>query len=73
VSDEKDVQSLADLPELETVCEECEGAGRLYTEGRWIRCALCHGSGCELTDFGQKVLDLMRHNFRSIQEDLESC
>ena len=59
------------LPELETSCRLCEGAGRVHEEGRYRRCGCCNGAGYEPTEFGKKVLAMMRHNFRSMREDAD--
>ena len=42
------------LPELETVCEHCRG--------KWSDCHRCGGSGYIPTEFGERVLALLRHN-----------
>jgi hypothetical protein len=57
------------LPELESRCRKCEGRGRHGSDGQ---CGLCGGSGYELTEFGQKVLALMRHRFRPLFRELVS-
>jgi DnaJ-class molecular chaperone len=59
--------------ELETVCEVCEGDGGWRREdyGRWHRCWVCEGAGYTTTPFGEKVLALMRHNFRPMLEDCQ--
>ena len=48
------------LPPLETPCSACGGEGVL---GYWGSCTSCHGSGRSLTEFGQKVLELVRRYF----------
>lgn len=50
------------LPSLEFPCESCDTRGTdWYTHDR---CAKCGGSGHIPTEFGERVLDLMRHNIR---------
>lgn len=51
---------------LEDVCHWCSGRGRFGCEA----CGLCDGSGYVPTEFGEKVLALMRHNFKPMLEDL---
>jgi hypothetical protein len=61
--------AMAQLPELETVCIHCKGEGR-YSGGRKsYRCEACDGAGYTPTEFGAKVLALMRHNFHPLYED----
>jgi len=69
-NEEKKEARLESLPELETVCRLCEGEGRVYGDGAWRRCGCCDGAGYEPTKFGVKVLALVRHNFRSMREDM---
>lgn len=56
--------------DLEERCEACDGSGSRHSEqsGR-RRCGMCGGSGFVATAFGEKVLALMRHNFRPLLED----
>jgi hypothetical protein len=62
-----------ELPVLETLCGECEGQGGDWSEGGyggdWRRCWHCNGAGHVPTPFGQRVLALMRHNFRPMLGD----
>lgn len=57
---------------LEHRCNVCEGTGgepeAMHPEDRW-RCSECSGSGYILTQFGQKILSLMQHRFRSMLDD----
>jgi hypothetical protein len=56
---------------LETRCSKCQGSGR---NGRCSkRCVLCGGSGYKPTEFGEKVLALLRHNFRPLFSELMVC
>lgn len=59
-----------ELPELETPCAKCSGSGA--GGGIGGRCVLCSGSGYELTEFGEQVRLLMRHNFRLLFRELIS-
>jgi hypothetical protein len=70
--EQKDVKSLADLPELEIRCRKCDGRGRHGPGGVRERCGLCDGSGYETTEFGEKVLILMRRRFRLLFKELIS-
>ena len=67
-NEKKEETAVEKLPELETVCTKCVGSG----VGRGVggRCVLCNGSGYELTEFGERVLHLMRHNFRPLFKEL---
>lgn len=60
--------------ELECECHVCNGAGGWTREetGDWRDCGVCKGSGYLVTAFGEKVLALMRHNFRPMLQDAQS-
>ncbi len=59
------------LPELEALCQRCDGEGTIgYADGKRYRCPVCNGAGYEPTEFGRRVLDLMRHHLRPMHEDL---
>jgi hypothetical protein len=64
---ENEKKEVTALPELEARCRRCEGRGRWGSDGR---CGLCGGSGYETTEFGEKVLVLMRHRFRPLFTEL---
>ena len=51
------------LPELEHECGYCGGRGR--TEHGW-ECGACRGTGHELTEAGEQVLDLVKHQFKRL-------
>ncbi len=55
------------LPQLETVCEKCQGRG-WYSWGGGAReaCPGCDGAGYAPTAFGEQVLSLMRNNFKTM-------
>jgi DnaJ-class molecular chaperone len=56
--------------ELETVCPECDGSGK--TESRYdgtSKCEKCGGSGYVTTEQGERILELMRHNFKIMLSD----
>lgn len=57
---------------LETLCEYCNGGGGESVEGsgRWCRCTMCNGSGYVLTEMGERVLSLVRHNLKPMLEDV---
>jgi DnaJ-class molecular chaperone len=63
---------ISEHADLETVCDICDGAGRWDTrqEEGWHRCSICNGAGYVPTEYGKKVLALLRHNFRSMLEDV---
>jgi hypothetical protein len=50
------------LPDLETVCGRCQGRSGHKESGEWIDCHFCAGAGFIPTDFGAKVIALLKHN-----------
>jgi DnaJ-class molecular chaperone len=61
------------LPDLEECCDRCLGEGGRWNEysDYWHRCGQCNGAGHVPTEFGEKVLALMRHNFRPMLQDVQ--
>jgi hypothetical protein len=59
------------LPDLESSCPICKGKGgcRLEDTGEWRDCGICYGAGYMPTAFGEKILALVRHNFRPMLQD----
>ena len=56
-----------EIPILEKQCEHCDGEGvEPYVGGR---CYCCNGSGFETTEFGDRVLRLMKHNLKPMLEE----
>jgi len=56
---------------LETLCERCNGVGTLPSREDPDRpCPRCEGAGYEPTEFGEKVLELMRHQLRPMLAQL---
>lgn len=55
--------------ELETRCARCNGEGSV--NGR-DPCEKCEGCGQETTEFGSKVLSLIRNHFAAMLRDLDS-
>lgn len=50
---------------LENPCTACEGSGgRMGYVNDWHECDKCSGAGYVPTEFGEKLLDLIRHNLR---------
>lgn len=51
---------------LEVRCEKCQGRGGLYSYSRDENepCPVCDGAGYKPTALGERVLDLMRHNWK---------
>jgi hypothetical protein len=41
-------------------------------EPEWENCPVCDGAGYVPTEFGKRVLDLMRHNFRPLFERMQN-
>jgi Tryptophan RNA-binding attenuator protein inhibitory protein len=55
------------LPELESVCPYCEGIGGkapMYEDG-WDVCWNCMGAGYVPTEFGKRVIALIRHQSKA--------
>lgn len=57
-------------PILETPCETCEGKGWIFEYDGNLTCNMCGGSGFSRTLLGQRVLELMRHNFKVLMREL---
>ena len=55
-------------PELETLCEYCDGTGRARADD----CEHCDGAGYVPTPLGERFLDLMEHNFRAMLKRVAS-
>lgn len=72
-NEEKKETTLESLPELETVCPECEGDNDYNANayGPWRPCGSCGGAGYIPTDLGAKIIDLIRHNIRSDSRSIE--
>ena len=51
-------------PDLESVCDCCDGVGEFYGAAGSGDCDKCGGSGYLMTPFAEKILQLMQHNFR---------
>ena len=58
------------LPVLEQPCRKCGGRGTYSGGGDRETCGLCEGAGYVPTEVGMRVLDLMRHNFRPLYDDM---
>jgi DnaJ-class molecular chaperone len=53
------------LPILELPCEKCQGRGWYsFGGGEKETCPACEGAGYAPTEFGERVISLMRHNLR---------
>jgi DnaJ-class molecular chaperone len=61
--------TLIESLQLETVCQFCDGSGEQGDTEQRRRCVNCKGAGHVPTKFGEKVLALMRHNFRPLLQD----
>jgi len=66
-------QTTPELPDLEVPCEICQGRGGQFSceDGSGLYCLACGGAGYVPTEFGGKVLALMRHNFRPLLDQVE--
>lgn len=53
-------------PELEKVCDKCNGEGRLRQgwDDEIIKCPFCDGFGTVLTEFGEAVLELIKKRLK---------
>jgi hypothetical protein len=58
------------VPVLEKDCAHCEKRGIIRDYERDHICPRCGGSGYRRTELGQKVLDLMRSNFRVLMREM---
>ena len=56
----------SEMPELEIVCDVCEGAGGRTERRQWSDCYWCDGAGYLPTEAGKRVLAMMRHQFRPL-------
>jgi hypothetical protein len=65
------IPNQADL-ELETLCETCNGKGGRFDpdDGSGFYCDDCGGSGYMPTEFGKKVLAMIRHNFQPMYDKM---
>ncbi len=54
------------IPVLEVPCDECHGERRYRVSvgNGWSNCGKCNGAGYVATEFGERVIALMWHNFR---------
>ena len=69
--DEAATDNVADtLPVLDQPCRKCGGRGTYGGGGVRERCGLCDGAGYVPTAFGDRVLALVRHNFRPMYDDM---
>jgi DnaJ-class molecular chaperone len=50
--------------DLESLCERCNGEGETERRTGFEICPDCNGAGFVPTPAGEKIIDLMRHNFR---------
>lgn len=62
--------ALEKLPELETVCKNCDGRGHSRA-GAWDKCIPCGGTGYILTPVGDQVLDFLRHHLSQMSSENE--
>jgi len=62
---------MTDSIELERLCNECQGDGGEHTESGWETCWICNGAGFVATPMGEKILTLVRHNFRPMLEQAQ--
>jgi hypothetical protein len=60
----KQVDLESEIAPLEIVCKKCDGKGMIPDHVTPYVCSACGGSGFSRSELGQRVLDLMRHNFR---------
>jgi DnaJ-class molecular chaperone len=61
---------IRDSEALETVCANCHGRGWRRADSGREDCVLCDGSGFMTTEAGDRVLSLLRHNFRAIYSEM---
>jgi hypothetical protein len=58
-----------EIRDLEYPCEECRGTGGYHLDAGWRNCANCQGAGYVPTTFGERILELVRHNLKPILQD----
>jgi DnaJ-class molecular chaperone len=59
------------LPDLEVACDHCNGEGELGSHAGDVRCHKCGGAGHIPTEFGLRILALVRHNLRIGRADVD--
>ena len=57
------------IPDLEELCGSCRGEGCYRGREGPVRCDVCNGAGFISTEFGERILNLMRHNFKPMLQD----
>lgn len=69
-----DTKPIEEIPNLETQCTACGGASQYYCseDDCFKACEKCNGSGFVPTDFGKRVLSLVRHNAK-VSFNAELC
>lgn len=66
-NERKEEAALGNLPVLEFACPSCEGfGGWREANGVWIKCPECEGKAFFPTEFGERVLDLVRRHKRHL-------
>ena len=62
---EDEIEDLCDKISLEYVCKICNGRGLFFDKRlqKTVPCHTCEQSGYETTLLGEKVLNLLKHNF----------
>jgi reverse gyrase len=55
--------------DLESLCLECGGKCGEQKRGKWYPCHACLGSGYVPSEFGKRVVALIRHNLKQILQD----
>jgi DnaJ-class molecular chaperone len=60
----KQIGHRTEMAHLEISCKDCDGKGMIPDHITPNACPACGGSGFSRSELGQRVLDLVRHNFR---------
>jgi len=55
---------------LETKCDQCNGHPYTRINGEDEKCSYCDGAGYVPTEDGEAILQLIRHNFKPMHEDV---
>ncbi len=66
----KQIDPNAENADLEFICKSCDGKGMIPDYVAPDTCLTCGGSGFSRSELGQRVLDLVRPNFRILLREV---
>lgn len=61
------------LPDLELLCDRCNGEKLVVTYRGEERCHKCQGTGYVPTEIGQQILSLVYHSLQPAVSPIEDC